>query len=92
MDVSRYQLSPDAITQEVAGEMVILDLGSEVYFSLDEVGTRIWQMLASGRSIPEIMESLLEEYDVSAAELEADVLALLASLDEAGLVSPLEDA
>ena len=34
--------SQEAIGQEVRGETVILDLASEEYFSLDEVGTRVW--------------------------------------------------
>ena len=35
-------LSPEVISQEVSGETVLLDLESENYFGLDEVGTRIW--------------------------------------------------
>ena len=38
-------LSPEVISQEVSGETVLLDLQSENYFGLDEVGTRIWQLI-----------------------------------------------
>ena len=38
-------LSPQVISQEVAGETVLLDLESECYFGLDAVGTRIWQLI-----------------------------------------------
>ena len=43
-----FQLSPDVLFQEVSGEMVLLDLNSEQYFGLDEIGARIWSLLESG--------------------------------------------
>ncbi|MBT6125779.1 MAG: PqqD family protein, partial [Halieaceae bacterium] len=48
MDLNQVvTLSPDVISQEVSGETVLLDLNSEHYFGLDEVGTRIWQLIDS---------------------------------------------
>ena len=79
-------LSPEVISQEVSGETVLLDLQSEHYFGLDEVGTRIWSLINEGRAVGEVVDTLLDEYDVDRATLETDVSALLASLLEAGLV------
>jgi len=48
MEVSINQtvkLLPDVLSQEVDGETVLLNLNSENYFGLDEIGTRIWQLL-----------------------------------------------
>ena len=81
-----FVVSKDVLFQEVAGETVLLDLGSEAYFGLDEVGTRIWSLLNDGRNSAEMVAALLEEYDVEREVLEQDVQDLLASLVEAGLV------
>ena len=81
-----FVVSKDVLFQEVSGETVLLDLGSEAYFGLDEVGTRIWSLLNEGRNSAEMVEVLLGEYDVERDVLERDVLELLASLLEAGLV------
>jgi len=81
-----FTVSKDVLFQEVSGETVLLDLNSESYFGLDEVGTRIWALIQEGRAVGEVVATLLEEYDVDRATLEADVAALLASLLEAGLV------
>ena len=45
-----FTVSKDVLFQEVAGETVLLDLNSESYFGLDEVGTRIWTLLNEGRT------------------------------------------
>ena len=45
MDNRKITISPEVMSQEVSGETVLLDLQSESYFGLDEVGTRIWQLL-----------------------------------------------
>ena len=51
-------VSTEVIAQEVSGETVLLDLKSEQYFSLDVVGTRIWQLLNEGVAIDQIMFNL----------------------------------
>lgn len=80
-------ISSEVIAQEVAGETVLLDMNSEQYFSLDTVGTRIWQMLGQSMDIAEIREQLLQEYDVSEQQLARDVDELIAVLLEQGLVT-----
>ena len=85
-------ISDKAITQEVGGETVILDLGSEQYFSLDQVGTQVWQLLKSGLSEAEVVETLLAEYEVDVATLSRDVCQLMTSLADAGLISLVESS
>ena len=80
-------ISKDVLSQEVAGETVLLDLASESYFGLDEVGTRIWQLLQEGAGREQLIDTLLVEYEVERAELERDVGKLLDGLADAGLVT-----
>ncbi len=83
----KITISKQALTQEVDGEMVILDLESENYFVLDVVGTRIWQLLRENDDLQSVVNVMLAEFDVQADQLETDIEALLTNLDEAGLVS-----
>lgn len=85
------QVSSEAIAQEVSGETVILDLKSEQYFSLDTVGTRVWQLLQASSHIEEIYQQLLEEYDVEPARLRTDLEDLLTALEKEGLISLAEE-
>ena len=71
-------LSPEVISQEVSGETVLLDLESENYFGLDEVGTRIWQLIKETNDLQAIYQTLLAEYDVSEQRLQQDLDTLLA--------------
>jgi len=82
----RLMPSEQVLFQEVNGEAVLLDLNSESYFGLDQVGTRIWAMLNEGVEVSEMVDLLLEEYEVDRVTLEKDVDELLANLLEAGLV------
>jgi len=79
-------ISSEVLTQEVGGETVILDLKSETYFGLDEVGTRIWQLLVEQEDMQTITAIMLNEYDVEEDQVEKDIQNLLTQLDKAGLI------
>jgi hypothetical protein len=79
-------LSPEVISQEVSGETVLLDLESENYFGLDEVGTRIWQLIKETNDLQAIYQTLLAEYDVSEQRLQQDLNTLLAEISGLGLI------
>jgi hypothetical protein len=79
-------LSPAVISQEVSGETVLLDLDSENYFGLDEVGTRIWQLIKETNELQSIFDTLLDEYDVSEERLQLDMTTLLTEIEALGLV------
>jgi len=80
-------LSPDVISQEVSGETVLLDLESENYFGLDEVGTRIWQLIRETNDLSTIYKTLLEEYEVSEEQLQRDLSELLSEIERLGLIT-----
>ena len=72
--------------QEVDGEMVLLDMNSENYFGLDEVGTSIWQAMQEKENLKEVFEVLLEQYEVEEDVLKKDLVAFVEKLKESGLV------
>jgi len=76
----------DVLIREVGGEAVLLNLNSETYFGLDEVGTRMWQALTSASSIQHAYEQLLAEYDVDPDTLRSDLITLITDLVGHGLL------
>ena len=84
---SRVSVSPEVLLQEIGGESVLLDIASENYFGLNQVGTRIWQLLDGGSDLRSAYDAVLAEYDVPAEQLEHDVIALVGQLADAGLVT-----
>lgn len=84
------RITPDVLHQELGGETVLLNLANENYFGLDEVGTRVWQVLGETHSASDVVSRLTEEYDVPTEQLRADVSRLISDLAAAGLVSLAE--
>jgi hypothetical protein len=79
--------SPEVLVQELDGEAVILNLDSERYFGLDDVGTRIWTHLLEHRRVDRVCEEMQKEYDVEESRLRADIVQLVEDLIDAGIVS-----
>lgn len=78
------------ISCNVAAETVLLDINSGIYFGLDPVGTSIWTIIEVPRSIREIRDALLNEYDVGADACAAAVLRLAKAMAAKGLVTVVE--
>jgi len=84
---STITISSEVLAQEVDGETVLLDLQSESYFGLDAVGTRIWQLLNEHNELQKVFDTLLEEYDVDAKQLENDLHDLVKKLIDQKLIT-----
>jgi len=82
--------SPQQVSTELphpgGAHTVILGLRDGVYFELNEVGARIWQLLQQPCSLQTVLATLLDEYDVSPAKCEADLLSLVENMLKRGLV------
>lgn len=75
------------IAKMIGTEMVLLDYDRGIYYGLNPVGARVWQLLSDGKNESEIVELLAEEYDAERAAIAADVAALLRELRERGLLT-----
>ena len=80
------------MVRELDGEAVLLDLNEEIYFGLDEVGTRLWTILSTSASVETALDTLEAEYDVSREVLENDVASLIRELVARGLLEPVGTA
>jgi hypothetical protein len=79
-------VSSDVLVQELQGEVMLLDLRSEHYYSLDDVGSRMWQALVEHGDVDSAVTALLEQYEVDEAELRRDLVELVERLAERGLL------
>jgi hypothetical protein len=67
-------------------ESVILNLNTEIYYGLDDVGTRMWTALTRSANIQEAFEGLLSEYHTEPAQLRQDLDEFLEKLRQRGMV------
>ena len=65
---------------------ILLNMHTNQYFLLDEVGRRLWGLVREGKSLRESYQMLLAEFEVEPAALEQDVLELMEKLKEQRLV------
>ncbi len=78
--------TPDTLINVIGEESVLLNLTSERYFGLDDIGTHMWQVLISSASIQIAYDTLLAEYDIEADVLKRDLASFIAELSSRGLV------
>ena len=67
-------------------ESAILNLKNSVYYGLDPVGAHIWKLLREPKSIGELRDALVDQYDVEAPRCEQDLLELLEKMRGEGLI------
>lgn len=82
----RVTVPDDVLISHLQEESVILNLDSEKYFGLDDVGTRFLSVLTSSESIEAAYERLRNEYDVDPQILRNDLLSLVNNLIDQGLL------
>lgn len=82
----RYAVSESVLFRELQGEAVLLEIESGVYFGLNEIGSRIWNLLVAHGDIERVLDDLLAEYDVSEERLRRDLESFLATLCDRQLV------
>ncbi len=85
---TRVTVPETVLSRAAGGETVLLDLGQERYFALDGAATRLWELVTTepGTTVATLTAALLDEYDVAAEVLSADVRRVLSELAGRGLV------
>lgn len=76
----------DVIAQRVQDETVLFDMRTGNYYSLNELGSRTWELLEESRSLHEIAAHLAEQYDAPVQTIEEDLRSLLDELVQCGLL------
>jgi hypothetical protein len=81
----------DQVSCDLAGEAAILNLKNSMYYGLDTIGARIWNLLQTPTSVGTIRDAIQREYDVEAEQCERDLLDLLQKLAAEGLIQMNDD-
>ncbi len=76
---------------ELSGESVILHLKNGIYYGLDRIGTRIWNLIQAPTSVASIRDALLSEFEVDCERCEADLLSILQKLADQELVEFVDE-
>jgi hypothetical protein len=79
-------MAKEQVSCPLGEESAILNLKNNVYYGLDPVGARVWTLLQQPRSVGELRDTLLSEYEVEAGRCEQDLLMLLETLRSEGLI------
>ena len=79
-----------ASTELAADEIVILNLKSGIYYALDPVGARVWGLIREAKSVADVRDTVVAEFDVEPARCEKDLLILFERLEDAGLIEVRE--
>lgn len=82
----RYRAIPEALVATLSDGAVLLNLQTKRYFSLNETGTRIWELVQQAADEEAIVATMIREYEVNEATARAEVRRILDELIEAQLI------
>jgi hypothetical protein len=85
-DTARLRQVSDVVACTLDGGNALLDLSSSNYYTLNGSAAMIWEWIGSGATVPELVERMLETFDVDRETCVTDVEAVVASFREARLV------
>jgi len=81
------KISPNVLLQEVDDETILLDIESEEYFSLNEIGRVFYELLQEHKNLAEVLQELQNYFDAPKEQLEQDLFAFVKALDEKKLIN-----
>jgi hypothetical protein len=79
------------VAREIAGELILVPVrrtASEVQsiYTTNEAGRYIWELIDGERTVRDILDAILEEFEVSREEAEADLVAFLRQAEQVGAI------
>lgn len=89
---TRYSRRADSIATEIDGEAVVMSLATGRTYGLDKRGSRIWALLEQPSTVDALVQALLQQYDTTAEQCRADVVAFAEKLLALELITRDESA
>ena len=91
ISLKHFSKRDDLVTRSITGETIIVPIQGHVgdmdgIYTLNNVGTTIWDLIDGKISVDQIVDAVRNEYDVPLGEAERDVIELIESLEAAGLI------
>lgn len=84
-----YQKNPSVVCTELDDGGILLDLDTKYYYTLNQTGLRLWQIMDEKKSSSEIARQITNEYEVEEKNALESVLKLIKKLEKENLIIPL---
>lgn len=84
---SRIAPQESALATTVDGEAVVLETESGTYYGLNEVATFVWDELDDPRTLADLRDAVVDEFDADPERVEADLRAVLEDMQDNGLIA-----
>jgi hypothetical protein len=88
---STIVVTKDQVSADLSGEAAILNLKTSTYFGLNTVGASIWKLVREPKTVSQIRDAIIQEYDVEPDRCEHDIVELLQELSKHGLIEIIEE-
>jgi len=85
----RFRKAERVLVQDSSDALLLLALDGGMYFSLDGVGRRVWDLCDGTRSVEQLVDAIFAEYDAPREVIDADVRELVGQLAEERLLAPI---
>ena len=87
---SKIRINEDVVSRNLQGQIVLLNLKTNLYCGLDNVGAKIWRLLNEQANkhklLKDVLSELVKEFDVSEAKCTEDLLNFVRMLKEKDLI------
>lgn len=78
--------NPEIDATDLDGEVVMMNMEKGQYFMMNEVGSRIWEIIEEPIKVSELIDALLSEFEVEREECENTVMEFLDDLNHGDLI------
>jgi len=85
-----FERMPETPWENIGDEAVILNMESGCYYSLNELGRFIWENMDGSMTLNNILQKVLEEYEVGADEAKEDLSKIVEELLKENLARPVK--
>ena len=82
----RIRQNPQVVSSRLGEAGVLVHLATNRIFEVNATGLRIWELAGEGRTLKEIEDTLLSEFDVPAERMREELSALVSALSSEGLI------
>ena len=86
---SRLRIPDGVLSHDLDDEAVLLNLNTGIYLGLDPVGRRIWHLLQTDGSLENIVDAIVQEYDVTPERCTEDLLSLVDQMLEQKIIEEI---
>ncbi|MGA3146703.1 MAG: PqqD family protein [Acidimicrobiales bacterium] len=76
----------DLVWREVGDELVVLELSTSTYLTLNGTARYLWESLADATTVDGLVQTLVDRYQIPAAQARSDTEAFLSALTDRELL------